>query len=36
MSNEGALEEKLEQGEAKAREIAREVLQRVRKKLGFI
>lgn len=35
MSNPGALEEKLVQGEAKARVIAREVLGRVRKKLGF-
>lgn len=35
MSNDGALEEKLEQGEAKARVIALEVLNRVRKKLGF-
>ncbi len=35
MSNDGALEEKLEQGEAKARVIAFEVLNRVRKKLGF-
>ncbi len=35
MSNEGALEEKLVQGEAKARVIAREVLNRVREKLGF-
>jgi tryptophanyl-tRNA synthetase len=35
MSNVAALEEKLEQGEAKARVIAHEVLARVRKKLGF-
>lgn len=35
MSNDGALEEKLEKGEAKARVIAFEVLNRVRKKLGF-
>ncbi len=35
MSNDGALEEKLEQGEAKARVIALDVLNRVRKKLGF-
>ncbi|HOX82631.1 MAG TPA: tryptophan--tRNA ligase [Chryseolinea sp.] len=35
ISNIGALEEKLEQGEAKARVIAFEVLNRVRKKLGF-
>lgn len=35
MSNPAALEEKLVQGEAKARVIAREVLGRVRKKLGF-
>ncbi len=35
MSNIEALEEKLEQGEAKARVIALEVLNRVRKKLGF-
>lgn len=36
MSNPQALDQKLEQGEAKARVIAREVLDRVRKKLGFI
>jgi tryptophanyl-tRNA synthetase len=35
MSNPGELDKKLEQGEAKARVIAREVLGRVRKKLGF-
>ncbi|HET9486729.1 MAG TPA: tryptophan--tRNA ligase, partial [Chryseosolibacter sp.] len=35
MSNSPELEKKLEQGEAKARVIAREVLERVRKKLGF-
>ena len=35
MSNSLELEKKLEQGEAKARVIAREVLERVRKKLGF-
>lgn len=35
MSNDGALEQKLEQGEAKARVIALDVLNRVRKKLGF-
>lgn len=35
MSNIEELEKKLEQGEAKARVIAREVLQRVRKKVGF-
>jgi tryptophanyl-tRNA synthetase len=35
MSNPQELEKKLEQGEAKARIIAREVLQRVRVKLGF-
>ena len=35
MSNLPALEEKLEQGEAKARIIARDTLDRVRKKLGF-
>jgi tryptophanyl-tRNA synthetase len=35
MSNPEALEQKLEQGEAKARVIAREVLERVRGKLGF-
>src|SRR5690606_18427017 len=35
MSNLEALEQKLEEGEAKARIIAHEVLQRVRKKLGF-
>ncbi|MEO5603794.1 MAG: tryptophan--tRNA ligase [Cyclobacteriaceae bacterium] len=35
MSNLPELNKKLEQGEAKARIIAREVLQRVRKKLGF-
>ena len=35
MNNEGALDKKLEQGEEKARVIAREVLERVRKKLGF-
>lgn len=36
MSNLKELEKKLEQGEAKARVIAREVLDRVRKKLGFL
>jgi len=36
MSNNEALEEKLEQGEAKARVIARQVLDRVRKKVGYI
>jgi len=35
MSNPGELDKKLEQGEAKARVIAREVLQKVRGKLGF-
>jgi tryptophanyl-tRNA synthetase len=35
MSNEDALDKKLQQGEAKARVIAHEVLGRVRKKLGF-
>jgi len=35
MSNSSALEEKLVQGEAKARVIARQVLDRVRKKIGF-
>jgi tryptophanyl-tRNA synthetase len=35
MSNPDELDKKLEQGEAKARVIAREVLDRVRKKLGF-
>lgn len=35
MGNPDALDAKLEQGEAKARVIAREVLGRVRKKLGF-
>jgi tryptophanyl-tRNA synthetase len=35
MSNDNALEEKLEKGEAKARVIAFDVLNRVRKKLGF-
>ena len=35
MSNPKALDERLEQGENKARLIAREVLDRVRKKLGF-
>jgi tryptophanyl-tRNA synthetase len=35
MSNPGELDKKLEQGEAKARVIAREVLERTRKKLGF-
>lgn len=35
MSNPSALEAKLEQGEAKARIIARDVIERVRKKLGF-
>jgi tryptophanyl-tRNA synthetase len=35
MSNDGALDEKLEKGEAKARVIALNVLNRVRKKLGF-
>jgi tryptophanyl-tRNA synthetase len=34
-SNEDELEKKLQQGEAKAREIARATLTRVRKKLGF-
>ncbi|MBL7858419.1 MAG: tryptophan--tRNA ligase [Cyclobacteriaceae bacterium] len=36
MSNTEALDQKLEQGEAKARVIAREVLDRARKKLGFV
>lgn len=36
MSNLKELEKKLEQGEAKARVIAREVLDRVRKKLGYL
>ncbi len=36
MSNTNALEEKLLQGEAKARVIARQVLDRVRKKIGFV
>jgi tryptophanyl-tRNA synthetase len=36
MRNPSALDEKLEQGEAKARVIARQVLERVRKKVGFI
>jgi tryptophanyl-tRNA synthetase len=35
MSNADALEEKLRKGEAKARTVALDVLQRVRKKLGF-
>lgn len=35
MSNPAALEGKLEQGEAKARIIARDVIERVRRKLGF-
>jgi tryptophanyl-tRNA synthetase len=35
MSNVDELDKKLEQGEAKARAIARQVLDRVRKKLGF-
>lgn len=35
MSNPAELDHKLEQGEAKARVIAREVLTRVRKKLGY-
>lgn len=35
MSNTAALDEKLEQGEAKARVVAHTVLDRVRKKLGF-
>lgn len=35
MSNPGALENKLEQGEAKARIIAHQVLDRVRMKLGY-
>jgi tryptophanyl-tRNA synthetase len=35
MSNPNELEKKLEVGEAKARNIAHEVLNRVRKKLGF-
>jgi tryptophanyl-tRNA synthetase len=35
MGNPTELDKKLEQGEAKARVIAREVLDRVRKKLGF-
>ncbi len=36
MEQPGLLEEKLQQGEAKARQVATEVLQRVQKKLGFI
>lgn len=36
MSHPDALEDQLSRGEAKARVIAREVLQRVRKKVGFI
>jgi tryptophanyl-tRNA synthetase len=36
MSNTEALDKKLEQGEEKARVIAREVLNRVRKKIGFL
>jgi tryptophanyl-tRNA synthetase len=36
MGNMAALEERLEQGEAKARVIARQVLDRVRKKIGYI
>ncbi|MBT1699892.1 tryptophan--tRNA ligase [Fulvivirgaceae bacterium PWU4] len=36
MSNPEALDKKLEQGEAKARVIAQQVLARVRKKLGFV
>lgn len=35
MSNPDALEQKLDQGESRARVIAREVLDRVRKKLGY-
>jgi tryptophanyl-tRNA synthetase len=35
MSNPTELDKKLEQGEAKARIIALEVLERVRKTLGF-
>jgi tryptophanyl-tRNA synthetase len=35
MSNPQELDKKLEQGEAKAREVAFKVLDRVRKKLGF-
>ena len=35
MSNPEALDKKLEEGESKARVIARDVLGRVRKKLGF-
>jgi len=35
MENPALLEEKLEKGEAKAREVAKEVLARVRKQLGF-
>ncbi|HYF67691.1 MAG TPA: tryptophan--tRNA ligase [Ohtaekwangia sp.] len=35
MSNTAALDQKLEQGEAKARVVAHDVLGRVRKKLGF-
>lgn len=35
MSNVGELDKKLERGEAKAREIAKNVLDRVRKKLGY-
>ncbi len=36
MNNPEALEQKLEQGEAKARIVAKEVLDRVRKKLGYL
>ena len=36
MSNVGELDKKLEQGEAKARQIAHKVLDRARKKLGFL
>lgn len=35
ISNHGELEQKLERGEAKARVVAHEVLNRVRKKIGF-
>jgi tryptophanyl-tRNA synthetase len=35
MSNPGELERKLEQGEAKARVVAHQVLDRIRKKLGY-
>jgi hypothetical protein len=35
MSNLAELESKLQQGEAKARDVARHVLDRVRKQLGF-